>query len=54
MLCACDSKELNDKASSKAVSVTVKKTDWNTIQQQRQHQLEEYLTQEVLSQNLSN
>lgn len=49
MLCACDdSKESNDKTSSKAVSETVKKTDWNTTQRQRQ-QLEEYLAQEQVA-----
>jgi mono/diheme cytochrome c family protein len=49
ILCACDSKESSDKTSSKAVSDTVKKTDWNTTQQQRQRQLEEYLTQQQVA-----
>ena len=49
MLSACDSKETNNKTSSKAVIETVKKTDWNTTQQQRQSQLEDYLTQEQVA-----
>jgi hypothetical protein len=49
MLCACDSGDRNDKANSEVASETVKKTDWNTIQQQRQHQLEKYLAQEQVA-----
>jgi|CXWL01.1.fsa_nt_gi mono/diheme cytochrome c family protein len=50
ILCACDSKEPTDKTSSKVVSdTTVKKTDWKPIQQQRRHQLEEYLTQQQVA-----
>jgi mono/diheme cytochrome c family protein len=49
MLCACDGKEPGDKASVKAVNETVATTDWTTIQQQRRHQLEEYLLQEQVA-----
>lgn len=39
IICACDAKELTDKTSPKAISETVTKTDWKSIQQQRQHEL---------------
>lgn len=49
MLCACDSKESNDKTSSKVAIETVEKTDWNSTQQQRQQQLEDYLAHEQVA-----
>jgi len=49
ILCACDSKGPTDKTIPKENSETVTKTDWKTIQQQRQHQLEEYMSQQQVA-----